>query len=215
VSQRPFETASIDGLRREDGWSPIRRSLDVRSFGVNAWTAKQAGDQLVSQHDEVPSGHEELYLITSGRATFTVDGEEVEAAAGTIVFVRDPATSRGAVAREAGTTVLAIGGKPGEVYARRDWEIYADVFPLFDRGEFATAKQLLLEALDQAAERSTLYFNLACAEAQLGDVDAALDYLGQAIELRPSLAEGAPDDHDLEPLRGDPRFAALVGRQGS
>src|SRR4051794_41290547 len=63
--------------------------LDVRSFGVNAWTAAEAGAQLIGEHDEVPSGHEELYLITSGAATFTVDGEEIAATAGTVVFVPD------------------------------------------------------------------------------------------------------------------------------
>ena len=76
-------TASIAELARDgDGWSPLRMHLDVRAFGVNAWTASEAGAQLVGEHDEVTSGHEELYLITTGSATFTVDGEEITAAGG-------------------------------------------------------------------------------------------------------------------------------------
>ena len=63
-------TASIAELARDgDGWSPLRMHLDVRAFGVNAWTASEAGAQLVGEHDEVTSGHEELYLITTGSAT--------------------------------------------------------------------------------------------------------------------------------------------------
>ena len=57
-------------------------------------------------------GHEELYFVLSGRATFTVDGERVDAPAGSLVFVKDPAMRRGAVADEAGTKILAIGGRP-------------------------------------------------------------------------------------------------------
>ena len=40
-------TASIAELARDgDGWSPLRMHLDVRAFGVNAWTASEAGAQL-------------------------------------------------------------------------------------------------------------------------------------------------------------------------
>ena len=104
---KTYETATIDELdaRRTAG----RRSgaqLDVQAFGVNAWTAAEAGGRLIPEHDEVPSGHEELYLVVAGRATFTVDGDEIDAPAGTVVFVRDPAAKRAAVAAEAGTTVL-------------------------------------------------------------------------------------------------------------
>ena len=40
-------------------------------------------------NDELPSAHEELYLVTAGAATFTVDGETVEAPSGTLVHVPD------------------------------------------------------------------------------------------------------------------------------
>jgi hypothetical protein len=38
------------------------------------------------------------------------------------VFLGDPAVRRGAVALEAGTTVLAIGGQPGQPYTVSPWE---------------------------------------------------------------------------------------------
>src|SRR5713101_1305913 len=126
-----FETAQIEDLTRDGGWAPIRRHFDVRAFGINAWTAEEAGKAVIGEHDETRSGHEEIYLVLSGKATFTVDGQDVEGTPGTVVFVRDPAAKRTAVADEAGTTVLAVGGAPGEGYRPRAWEPNAEIFPLF------------------------------------------------------------------------------------
>jgi hypothetical protein len=42
VATPGYEVARLASLEREDGWSPIRRSLDVRSFGINAWTGHEA-----------------------------------------------------------------------------------------------------------------------------------------------------------------------------
>jgi tetratricopeptide (TPR) repeat protein len=210
VAERAYETARIADLEREDGWSPIRLSLDVRAFGVNAWTAHEPEAPVIPAHDERPSGHEELYVVVSGRAVFTVNGAEVDAPTGTIVFVRDPAATRGAVAREPGTTVLSVGGEPGEPFQPRSWETNRDVIALFDRGEFAEAKRVLTEALDRYEDRSALFYNLACAEAQLGETDAALEHLRLAINERPSFAEAAREDTDFAPIRDDPRFAEAV-----
>lgn len=184
--------------------------LDVRAFGVNAWTAHEAGSPVIPEHDELPSGHEELYLVVAGAATFTVEGDEVDAPTGTIVFVRDPAARRGAVAREPATTVVTVGAKPGEAYRPRAWETNAEVFALLDAGEYAEARRVLTEALDRYADRGTLLFNLACAEAQLGETDAALEHLRAAIHEAPSLADYAREDAELAPIRDDPRFAAAI-----
>lgn len=80
---------------------------------------------IVGEHTELEesgSRHEELYYVASGRARFTVDGEEVDAPAGTFVHVRAPGATRGAVAREAGTTSLCVGGEPGAAFAVSPWE---------------------------------------------------------------------------------------------
>lgn len=210
VATSAYETTRIADLERPDGWSPIRLALDVRAFGINAWTAHEAGGSVIPEHREGPSGHEELYVVTAGHATFTVEGEAVDAPVGTLLFVRDPAAVRGAVAREPGTTVLSVGGKPGEAYRPRSWETNRDVFALLDSGRPGEAKQVLIEALDRYDDRGALFYNLACAEAQLGETDSAIEHLRAAVAERPSLAEEAPEDADLEPLRGDPRFAEIV-----
>jgi tetratricopeptide (TPR) repeat protein len=210
MTGRAYETARIADLEDASGWSPIRRSLDVRAFGVNAWTAREEGAVVIPEHDEEPSGHEELYVVTCGSATFTVAGAEVDAPAGTILFVRDPAITRGAVARVAETTVLAVGGRPDAAYRPRAWETNAQVFALLDAGEHAEAKRVLMEALDVYEDRGNLLFNLACAEAQLGETEKALEHLRAAIRERPALADYAWEDADLEPIRSDPRFAGAV-----
>src|SRR3954452_12793170 len=114
-------------------WRPVRRRLGIEAFGVNAYTCGAAGEEVVEPHDELgggAGGHEELYVVLSGHAVFTLDGEEQDAPAGTLVFCKDPAVKRSAVAREAGTTVLAVGGARGEPYRVSPWESYFAAKPL-------------------------------------------------------------------------------------
>ncbi len=112
------------GGEDEPAWRPVRHHLGIQAFGVNAWVGN-AGDEVIEEHVETqdsPTRHEELYFVTSGRATFTVDDEDVDAPAGTFVFVPDPESRRRAVATEPGTAILAIGAAPGEAYTVSQWE---------------------------------------------------------------------------------------------
>jgi tetratricopeptide (TPR) repeat protein len=206
-----YETARLEDLRRDDGWAPVRLALDIRSFGINSWAGREAGDTVIPEHDEAPTGHEELYLVTAGHATFTVGGKEIDAPEGTIVLVRDATVSRGAVAQVGATTILTVGAKPGEAFTPVPWETSRDVVALLDGGRPGEAKALLLDALERYEDKSALLYNLACAEAMLGETDEALEHLQHAIELRPEAAGWARDDHDLAALRDDPRFGELVG----
>ena len=107
-------------------WKPVRRYFGIGSFGANLFRATRPGDILTEHHTEVEGAgahHEELFVVLCGRATFTVDGEEIDAPAGTFVHVPDPTVMRGAVAREAGTALLAVGAEPGVVYTPSDWDV--------------------------------------------------------------------------------------------
>ena len=211
MTGKGFEVVSIAELEDGQGWSPIRKRLGVQAFGVNAWTAHEAGQTIIPEHDEAASGHEELYVVIAGRAGFVVDAAEIDAPAGTIVFVRDPIAKRGAVAQEPDTTVLAVGAAPGQAYRPRAWETNAEIPAMFDRGEYEEARRLLTDSLGKYEDNGGVLYNLACADALLGEKDAALDHLRAAIEERPAFAESARDDSDFESLRDDPRFAELVG----
>ncbi len=74
-------TVGKDGLL----WKPLRHTLGVEAFGINAYTAEQAGDEVVEHHDETKLGHQEIYIVVSGHATFHVNDEEIDAPAGTCV----------------------------------------------------------------------------------------------------------------------------------
>lgn len=158
-------------------WKPVRRTLGVTAFGINAYTAANAGDEVVEEHDEESLGHEEIYAVVRGHATFTVDGEEVDAPAGTLVYLDDPKQTRHAVAKEAGTTVLAIGGVPG----RHDvsaWEYFFPALPAERDGDYDTARRILEEALAEL-DHSAIHYHLARVEALAGNGDRALDELAK------------------------------------
>ena len=189
------------------GWAPLRRHFDVGAFGVNAWIAKAAGEEVIGEHDEEQTGHEEMYVVLSGRATFGVGGAEHEAPPGAVLFVGDPLTKRRIVADEPGTTILSIGAKRGEAYETRPWEDNYDAILLFNEGDYAGAKQAMLDALERRPEEAGYLYNLACAEARLGERDAAIEHLLEAAK-EPRLATAAQTDEDFESIRDDPRFPA-------
>jgi hypothetical protein len=108
-------------------WKPLRRELGITAFGTNAYVGEQAGDLLIERHDELagdddPGGSEEIYVVVRGAARFTVDGTPTDVPHGGVVAVLDPALVREATALEAGTLVLAVGGRPGVAFKPSAWE---------------------------------------------------------------------------------------------
>src|SRR5919206_4582634 len=110
AAAEPFVTVHLDavpaGPDRGAGvgeLKPVRRHLGIEAFGANARVAREPGEVLVMPHDERAGGpygtegHEELYVVLRGHATFTVDDREIDAPAGTLVFVADPRAMRHAV----------------------------------------------------------------------------------------------------------------------
>jgi hypothetical protein len=122
IDDLPFE---IDEDYPTTEWKPVRRFFGIGSFGTNLARATKAGDVLTHDHDEVAVGHEELFLIVSGHATYRVDGEDIDAPAGTFLYVPEPATTRGAVARDAGTCMRIVGAQPGAAFSPSDWHTEA------------------------------------------------------------------------------------------
>jgi quercetin dioxygenase-like cupin family protein len=189
-------------------WHRIRSTLGVGAFGINAWTATADGQSIIGEHDESSGeGHEELYLVLSGHATFTLDGETVDGPTGTVVHVADPAVKRGAVGT-AGTTILAVGAPRGKMFEPSPWERSADVLRHWPTEEWDRAIEILEGHLADTPDHAGTHYNLACAHARAGRPDVALDHLVRAIELQESFAEYARADDDLASLRDDPRFPA-------
>jgi len=187
-------------------WKPVRKTLGVTAFGINAYTAGNAGDEVVEEHTEEQLGHEEIYVVVDGHATFTVDGEEIDAPAGTLVYLDDPAQKRHAVAKEAGTTVLAIGGVPGK-HETSAWEYWFPALPLIRAGDYDAARRMLEGAL-QEKEGPVMHYQLACLEALAGNRERALTELAVAIEGGERFRTYAASDEDFASIRDDPRFPA-------
>jgi len=191
----------------------IRRDAGIGSFGVNAFFQASTGGVVIGEHDEVgiaSSRHEELYVVVSGRAAFTIDGEEVEAEPGTAIFVPDVATKRGAVAREDGTLVLVVGGRPGEVFRPGPTEAMGAFFRLYRAEDYAGALAACTAALAVHPGNALILYNVACLENLLGNGEAALAALDEAVNAYPGFKENAARDDDLASLRDDPRFKELV-----
>jgi hypothetical protein len=192
-------------------WKPLRRPLGVSAFGVNAYWAESAGDELIEEHDELGSGagrHEEIYVVLDGAARFTVAGDTFEAGPGTVVFVRDPAARRGAVASEAATTALAVGGTPGKPYEVSPWEWVAEAIPAWRAGDFRSARATIERGLQEYPDNAGLLYDLACVESLDGEPDAAIGHLRRAVELKPEYAKDAQEDEDLTSIRHREDFPA-------
>jgi tetratricopeptide (TPR) repeat protein len=196
----------VESLRTRHGydWHSIRHHFDVRAFGVNANVAVKPG-VIVEEHDEShgDGGQEELYVVVSGHATFTVDGEEVDAPAGTLVFVRDLAVKRAAVAHEAGTTLLCVGGRPGQPFRISSWEYSRRAEARVKEGDPEAAVRIMEELLPERSDDPDVLYDVACFESLAGRREDALEHLRRALEGDPSLRELVADDPDLEAIRGD------------
>jgi quercetin dioxygenase-like cupin family protein len=101
-------------------WQPLNERLGVRAFGVNA-VAMDPGDEFDIEHQEADSGHEEMYVVVSGRAGFRIGGQELEAGPGDVVAVPDPAETRDYWALESGTRIVCIGAAPGPEHPYGRW----------------------------------------------------------------------------------------------
>ena len=209
-----YEVAHIDELEElpinngEFVWRPVRRRFGITAFGTNAYTG-DAGQRVIEEHSE-RDNHQEMYVVLRGRATFTLGDDEVDAPAGTIVFLQ-PDTKRGAIAAEDGTAVLAVGAKPGVVFEPSLWEDVFAANAYADKGELDRARKLMADLLEQHPDAWQGFFNAACLEARLGNQDLALEHFERALELEPEKArEFAKTDSDFDSIRGDPRFVELL-----
>jgi tetratricopeptide (TPR) repeat protein len=181
----------------------LRRALGVTGFGIAVWTAAAAGDPLIEPHDETTTaagGHEELYLVLEGRATFTVAGEEHDAAAGACVLV-EVGTMRSAVAAEAGTSVLVIGGRPGAALPISPFEHYYAAQPAYDAGDYDRAVAIASEGLRDWPDHPIIHYQLACYHALAGRLDEARRSLEIAFAGDERTRAWAADDEDLAALR--------------
>jgi quercetin dioxygenase-like cupin family protein len=187
---------------------PIQQTIGYRVAGVNGWLG-DPGEQLVPEHEE--DSDEELYVVVQGRATFTVDGVDVDAPAGTLIHLL-AGENRKAFAEEPGTIVLAIGGTPGVAHVPAGWTSFVVADAYRRQGRLDEAREAIQRMLDLHGDVWFAPYNAACFEALAGDEDAAFKLLGEAISRDPDTArEYAQSDDDFASIRDDRRWQEVVG----
>jgi hypothetical protein len=176
-------------------WRPLRNALGGRIVGMGAFTAGRAGEEVVEAHRETEGGmgHEEIYVVLRGRATFMLDGAELDAPAGTFVRV-EPQVHRHAVAAEAGTAVLALGGPPAYEPSSSEWIERARPHIRTDPGR---ARAIVADLRAARPDSPGLPIADALLAVGAGDTDAAREALSR---VDPRYREALRADPDLGPL---------------
>jgi quercetin dioxygenase-like cupin family protein len=105
---------SIESFR--GAFFKIRRALGTTAFGLNE--IRLPAGAKGSEHNEVETGHEEVYIVIGGGGIFTIDGEAVTVAEGDYLRVDSDAT-RQAIAGVDGLTFVVAAGKPKPEYDGR------------------------------------------------------------------------------------------------
>ncbi|MDX6546232.1 MAG: hypothetical protein QOG02_2006 [Gaiellales bacterium] len=193
------DVEALPWRRTELRWLPLRHALETHIAGVGGFLAERVGQQVVEDHVETSDGrgHEELYLVLRGRATFRLDGVELDAPAGRFVLVDDPGVRRGAIAAEPGTVVVAFGGPPAFEPAASEWIERARAHAETDPGR---ARAVLEDLRVVYAGSPAVLVAEAVVAAATGERAAALEALQELLELRPELRERLLDDPDIGPL---------------
>jgi hypothetical protein len=207
MSDRPkWEVTRLGDIERRGRDIPVREHLGIRAFGVNAFTPGENGT-LIGEHDEAGSGQEELYIVLDGTATFEIDGETVDAPAGSFVFVR-PESRRKATGDG---TVLAVGASPNEAYQAFDWgdawSFHSDSMRAYNEQRYADAVEAVRAGLERSPDHPGLNYNYACFATLAGDTgDETFSHLRRSVELFPPFREQARRDADFAAVADDPRF---------
>lgn len=207
---------ALDEVAREtakDGraFVQVRRTLGIDAFGVNATYQASAGERLIGEHDETNPGagdHQELYVVVTGGARFTVDGEDIDVPQGSAIVVA-PESVRSAIATEDETLVVIVGNKRG-AYAGGAGAAMGDFFEKYGNKDYAAALEEVKGAFKTHPGNPLVYYNIACMESLLGNADASLTALEESVSKWPKYKELAAGDDDFASLREDPRFQALI-----
>ena len=214
-----YAVARIDEIDEiSDGHFPAAVPVPLRHHVIRRQRiySSSGGDRLINEHDESQEHdlQEELYLVQRGRATFELDGERVDAPAGTLVFVR-PEVKRTAFAEEPGTTLVAVGGTPGKAYQPQGGDFWMPLDHLYESGQYAEAADRGRETIEAHPEYPGPLYNLACCESLAGRTDDAIKHLRLAIDGNEPFRSLAAEDSDFDPIRDEPAFKHLVQGKSS
>jgi hypothetical protein len=120
-----------------------------------------------------------------------------------------PTVTRKATATEDDTTILVVGGTPGQAYEPAPEEA-GEAFAAYNAGDYETALAKQLVVVEKRPNDPVAIFNVGCFAARAGHADQAIDALERAVEINERIKELVATDEDLDSIREDPRFAKLT-----
>ena len=172
----------------------MRRRFGITGFSANAYSGREVGDHVIEPHDEASPGsgrHEELYVVLSGVADFTVGEESLSAPAGSLrLRPARRATARRSRPRRGRRSWWSAGG-PATRCPVSPFEHWYAAQPAYDAGDYATATAIASDGLQDYPEHGALRYQLACYAALAGDRAAALEHLRIAFAADPRTREWA------------------------
>jgi uncharacterized cupin superfamily protein len=87
-SRDGYAIVHCDDAEQTGKWRLVRRSLQLRSFGINV--VEVAPGDTLPEHDELGRDQEELFYVISGNPTLLIDGAEHPLRAGTFARLDPP-----------------------------------------------------------------------------------------------------------------------------
>ncbi len=204
-----------DILSRTDGTDSPRTLMAAENLGIVLYREKRFADAEALDRETLatkrrvlgPDHPETIRTMNTLTAVLTDEGKLEEA------------QSLGEQVIEARTRVLG----PDHPLTLSAMSNLAEI--LTRRGNYARAEQLLTQA--HATEVRVLgpinpatalsIYNLACLKLREGQRNEALRLLRDSVDhgLAGWVIKGMPDDPDLNPLQGDPRFTELIAYANS
>ena len=188
VEPRPWQDTELS-------WLPLREELGTRIVGMAGFSADRVGQELIEGHDEEHDGrgHEEVYVVLRGRVMFVLDGDKIDAPAGSFVLV-EPGVHRQAVAAEPGSAVLALGGPRTFEPSAAEWIERARPFI---RSDPAKARQIVDELRSVKPDSPGIAIGEALLSVGQGDENSARRALAAVLADEPGLRHTLESDPDL------------------
>jgi uncharacterized cupin superfamily protein len=114
-----FKLAHRDECETVGSWQLVRRTLELRAFGINVVEIPPGGQ--IPEHDETGRDQEEVFYVLGGSPTLVIDGEDHPTRAGTFARL-DPVHTR-TVRNDGGepASVLIISAPRSSGYEPMDW----------------------------------------------------------------------------------------------
>lgn len=96
-------------------------------------------------------------------------------------------------------------------YAQMNYS-WNEAWTAFTEKEFATALEPMEQTVKLAPDVAEVHYDLAVIRLANEDTEGAMSALATAIDLNPKLRDQAAKDSDMDALRNDDRFSALIGK---